>query len=83
MDFYTERLQQYFTANAVAEDKQKTILLSGCGVVTYPLIKNLTDPGKPTDKSFTQLVKPFADQYDPKPSVIVEHFRFNTHNHQQ
>ena len=26
---YTERLQQYFTANDVAEDKRKAILLSG------------------------------------------------------
>ena len=32
---YTERLQQYFAAKDVAEDKQKAILLSACGIATY------------------------------------------------
>ena len=76
--FYTERLQQYFKANDVAEDKQKAILLSGCGVATYHLIKNLTAPAKPTDKSFAELVKLVGDHYSSIPSVIVERFRFNT-----
>ena len=80
---YTERLQQYFTANDVEEDKQRAVLLSGCGIATYRLIKNLTAPDKPTDKSFTQLVKLVADHHNPKPSVIVERFRFNTRNRQQ
>ena len=75
---YTERLQQYFKANDVEEDKQKAILLSGCGVATYRLIKNLTAPDKPTDKSFADLVELVGDHYSPIPSVIVEHFRFNT-----
>ena len=75
---YTERLQQYFKANDVAEDKQKAILLSGCGVATYRLIKDLTAPDKPTDRSFAQLVKLVGDHYSPIPSVIVECFHFNT-----
>ena len=75
---YTERLQQYFAANEVAEGKQKVILLSGCGVATYRLIKNLTAPAKPTDKSFADLVQLVGDHYNPAPSVIVERFCFNT-----
>ena len=43
---YTERLQQYFTANDVAEDKQRAVLLSGCGVATYCLIKEPDSPGQ-------------------------------------
>ena len=80
---YTERLQQYFTANDVAEGKQKAILLSGCGVATYRLIKNLTAPDKPTDKTFAQLVQLVGEHHNPKPSVIVEHFRFNMRTRQQ
>ena len=80
---YTERLQQYFTANDVAEGKQKAILLSGCGVATYRLIKNLTAPDKPTDKTFAQLVQLVGEHHNPKPSVIVERFRFNMHTRQQ
>ena len=75
---YTERLQQYFKPNDVPKDKQKAILLSDCGVATYRLIKNLTAPDKPTDKSFSDLVKLVGDHYSPIPSVIVERFRFNT-----
>ena len=62
----------------MAEDKQKAILLSGCGVATYRLIKNLTAPAKPTDRSFTELVELVGDHYSLIPSVIVERFRFNT-----
>ena len=75
---YTERLQQYFAANEVAEGKQKAILLSRCGVATYRLIKNLTAPAKPTDKSFADLVQLVGDHYNPAPLMIVERFRFNT-----
>ena len=80
---YTERLQQYFTANDVAEGKQKAILLSGCGVATYRLIKNLTAPDKPTDKTFAQLVQLVGEHHNPKPSVIVERFHFNMLTRQQ
>ena len=54
---YTERLQQYFAANDIAEDKQKAILLSACGIATYRLIKNLTAPDNPAEKTFAQLKK--------------------------
>ena len=82
---YTERLQQYFAANNVAEDKQKAILLSACGIATYRLIKNLMAPVNPADKvvTFAQLVKLVRDHHNPKPSVIVERFRFNTRSRQQ
>ena len=80
---YTKRLQQYFAANDIAEDKQKPILLSACRIATYRLIKNLTAPANPADKSFAQLVKLVGDHHSPKPSVIVERFRFNTRIRQQ
>jgi len=37
---YTERLQQYFTANDIAEAKHRAILLSACGIATYLLINS-------------------------------------------
>ena len=80
---YTERLQQYFTANDVAEKKQKAILLSACGVATHCFIKSLMAPVNPAEKSFAQLVKLVGDHHSPKPSVIVERFRFNTRTRQQ
>jgi len=57
---YTERLEQYFTANAIKTEEGErwhAILLSCCGAATYQLIRNLVSPEKPTAKSFEQLVK--------------------------
>ena len=56
----------------------RAILLSVCGPSTYWLIHNLTSPEKPTDKSYSALVKLLKDHFNPKPSVIVQQFRFNT-----
>lgn len=78
-----QRLQLYYTANEVAEGKRKAILLSGCGVATYRLIKNLAAPQKPTDLTFPELVNLVGEHYNPKPSVIMERFCFNTRIRQQ
>ena len=55
---YTERLQEYFTANEVeGEEKKRAVLLSACGATTYQLIRNLTAPAKPSSKTFKNLVE--------------------------
>ena len=76
---YCERLEQYFLANDVADaDKQRAILLSVCGAETYQLIRNLVAPGKPTDKTFADLVKLVQEHHTPPPSEIVQRFKFNS-----
>ena len=76
---YAERLEQYFAANDVKdEDKMRAILLSVCGPSTYRLMRNLCAPAKPTEKSYSQLVKLVADHFNPRPSVIVQRFQFNS-----
>ena len=76
---YSERLLEYFTANDVdGADKKRAILLSVVGAQTYQLIRNLVAPGKPTEKSFGELVKLVKGHYQPTPSVIVQRFKFNS-----
>ena len=76
---YTEQLEQYFAANeVVSADKQWAILLTCCGLDTYQLIKSLLAPAKPTDKSFQELVQLVKDHHEPKPSVIVQRYHFNS-----
>lgn len=76
---YIERLEYYFEANGVeSADKQRAILLSVCGSKTYKLIRNLTTPAKPSDKTFKELVELVQIHQNPKPSVIVQRFKFNT-----
>ena len=76
---YTERLQQYFTANDVDDpNKQDAILLSACGPVTYQLIGNLVDPSQPTSKSFQEIVDLVSKHHHPQLSVIVQRFHFHS-----
>ena len=76
---YIERLEFYFEANGVDdEDKQRAILLSVCGSKTYKLIRNLITPRKPSEKTFAELVEFVQQHQHPKPSAIVQRFKFNT-----
>ena len=83
---YTERLEQYFTANGIKQeegDKRRAILLSCCGAATYQLIRNLVSPAKPTEKSFEQLAKLVKDHHQPPPSEIVQRFNFHMRTRKQ
>ena len=49
------------------------------GASTYRLIKTLLLPGKPNDLSFADLVQRVKIHFNPKPSVTVKRYKFNTH----
>ena len=75
---YIERLEQYFAANEITDNgKKRAILLSACGAATYRLIRTLVSPSKPGEKSFTEIVKLVSDHHNPKPSAIMQRFKFN------
>ena len=81
---YTERLQNYFIANDIkSEAKQRVILLSVCGPHTYKLIRSLLSPQEPKDVSFANIVKQMTDHYQPKPFIIMQHFKFHSRSHKQ
>ena len=81
---YSERLEQYFVGNNVtAAEKKRAILLSVCGAATYQLIRNIVAPEKPTERTFEQLVELVRRHHNPKPSVIMQRFKFNTCSRQQ
>ena len=85
---YTERLEQYFTANEITDNgKKRVVLLSVCGAKTYmyKLIRNLVNPRKPTDKLFAELVNLVKNHLNPRPSSIMYMYRckFNSRFRQQ
>lgn len=88
-EHYTERLGHYFDANAIGnqeaadQNRRKAILLSVCGSKVYKLMSDLLAPTKPGDKSYDELVKIMQDHYAPKPSEIVQRFKFNNRFRQQ
>ena len=71
---YAERIEHYFKANDVAEDKKA--LLASIGGKTFTLLRSLTAPGKPGDKQYGELVELLRKHLNPKPIVISERFRF-------
>lgn len=75
---YVERLTQYFVANDIeANEKKRAILLSVCGEKTYGLLRSLVAPSKPGEKTYTDLVTVMEEHHNPKPSVILQRFKFN------
>ena len=82
-DSYTERLRQYFLANDVKDaDKKRAILLSTCGPSTYRTIKNVLAPRAPADVAYRDIVRAMSTHLQPKPSVIVERYKFHSRSRQ-
>jgi len=73
---YLERLQLYFEANEVAEEKRVSVLLTIIRGPVYCTLRNLVAPVKPKGKTFNELLATLQKHYDPKPLVIAERYRF-------
>ena len=76
---YAERLDFYFEANNVTvPEKKRAIFLTVCGPSTYDLLKSLLHPNNPKEKTYAELKECLEKHFDPKPSSIVQRFKFNT-----
>ena len=76
---YTDRLSYYFTANGVTDAaKKRAILISCCGPATFRLMKSLVFPDQLSDFTFEQLVEKVKIHREPKASIIVRRFQFNS-----
>ncbi|VDI51046.1 Hypothetical predicted protein [Mytilus galloprovincialis] len=61
----------------LSNEKRVPALLSLIGGKTYALLRNLTTPDKPKDKSYDDIVKVLKEHLSPAPLVIAERFRFH------
>ena len=64
------------------DDKKQAIFLTTCSASTYRVVRSLAVPKKPSELTFTEIVKLAAEHYHPKPSLAVQHFRFNSRSRQ-
>jgi len=81
---YIERLEQYFLANDVEDaGKKRAILLSVCGSKTYALARDLLQPARPAETTFKKIVETLEKHYSPRPSEIVERFKFHSRNRKE
>ena len=74
---YIERLEHFFVANGIAEEKKRAVFLSVIGPSTYKTLRNLTAPDKPGTLEYAALVKKLSSHFKPTPSEIVERCRFH------
>ncbi|KAL8579827.1 hypothetical protein ACOMHN_048104 [Nucella lapillus] len=76
---YMERMKHYFVANDTDNaDKRKALLLSACGGATYKSMCGLLAPAKPGDNTFHELKEAVKNHLQPKPSEIMQPFKFHT-----
>ena len=76
---YCERLHFYFDANDIVDlGKKRSILLTVCGPSTYQLLKSLVQPRTPMEKTYDEIVETLKTHFNPKPSPIIQRFKFNT-----
>ena len=75
---YCERLEQFFDANDddIKDPKKVSSLITFLGSKTYKLLKSLTTPAKPAEKS-CDLVKILSGHLGPKQILIAESFKFH------
>ena len=73
---YLERLQLYFEANRVEDDRKVAVLLTVVGAQTYDTLRSLLAPTSPRDKSYEELLEVLRKHYDPQPLLVAERFRF-------
>ena len=76
---HIERLEFYFAANGIiTAAQQRAVLLSCCGPSTFRLLRSLVLPSPLIEFSFKELVAKMKDHREPKPSVIVQRYQFNS-----
>ena len=81
--YYIERVNHFFEANQITDPgKRRSIFLVCVGAKTYKPVRNLVAPEDPKDQSYEDLAKLLQDHFIPKPSAIVQRFKFNTRSQQ-
>ena len=62
---YLEHVDQYFTANSVANAKKVPALLTAVGPTTYSLLSDLFAPDAPKDKSLEEISTALTKHFEP------------------
>jgi hypothetical protein len=80
---YEKRLDSYFTANEVGNNKKIPALLSPVVSKKYTLLRDLNTLDLPKSKSSQEPTKTLKDYHSPKPLVIVERFRYHKRDQEE
>ena len=64
MAAYIERATMFLDANNVLQNKRAATLLSAIGKSTFHVLRNLLEPAKLHDQSFSDIVKALLHHYE-------------------
>ena len=78
IDSYFERLHAFYRANNVRDSAKVDVFFSVVGPKTYKLLKSLTAPTLPSDKTIGELYQTLKRHVQPTDSVISRRARFYT-----
>lgn len=73
---FTERLEQFFEINDVAEEKKRAILLTSISDDVYKTLRDVCHPLLPKQKTFDELCELLNKQFVKKTSVFRERVTF-------
>ena len=62
---YLERVEIYFAANDVADEKKVPVLLSAIGGNTYAILRSLMAPDSPMSKTYDVITAKLKEHYEP------------------
>ncbi|KAJ8023223.1 hypothetical protein HOLleu_35561 [Holothuria leucospilota] len=75
---YSDRCDAFIEANGITKEKRVHFVLATVGASAYKLLKDLSSPGLPNTKTYTELKQLLNNHYSSKPIVIAERHKFWT-----
>lgn len=74
---YEERMEQYFKANDIPEEKQTSMFITLVGEALYDTLKSLTAPVKPSTLQYEKILELLRKHFTPENSKRAERYKFN------
>lgn len=75
---YAARVQLYFAANKVSDERRSQIFLACSGARTFALAVNAIAPKKIEDATYDEIMTALKGHFKPKTLVIFERFKYNS-----
>ena len=79
-ELYLSRVESFFLANDIADDKKLHVFLSLIGPKTFKLVTNLLSPIQPNKASLHAITSALKKHYEPQVNIIYERFKFYKRN---
>lgn len=73
---YQERMEQFFLANGIPEERKVPLLITCRGEQAYKMLKDLCDPIKPAESTYEQLCTVLTRQFAKRVSVYRKREEF-------